>query len=624
MKFYCEIHGKDVFPAELPGRVMCDTGQHDLGKVFPSEEFWEYCCNCERVFCVGSASDYIPNTQCRRCPRPISVRYLCDQCGVFTLDSTTAARGRAYRVKAGHPPVKVIPGQQDQPACPGCSRPPQSVLNEHYCLHLGLLFTTPRNLCTFLCEAGFFPSSSAEYLNNIKDEHKTSVSLNILEVDDNLLIPSSDGEFVLVGNGSGRDQIVIPRMTSFFTKQDYSNSYQNYYLCSGPFNGEVQIIKPAIVEKTDAGWRLREVGRLEVSEVKRTLRSEEASKELVAPLTKHILPVVRPRKSAAPPSVPPKSETISKRSVVTKSQGLDITSTVDRDSKDNAIVSGKPSARIVVFTLLASIAVVSLFLVWKMWSPLSGTTTNVNSLPSPTPTRSAMPQAPPGMVYIRPGEFSMGRNDGTELERPAHTVSINKAVFIDLREVKCQEYESFLTANPKAPAPIGWKDRKCPAGKELWPVSGVDWYGADAYAKSKGRRLPTEEEWEYVARGGDKNLLYPWGNAWEENAANAGSTSPGHIVAVGSYPAGASVSGVLDMVGNIWEWTSSDITSYGGSLPQRLSNGEKVSLGKVIRGGAWNGDKTIATTTYRMGYPPRGAGDYSNTGFRCVMDAPSP
>jgi len=229
---------------------------------------------------------------------------------------------------------------------------------------------------------------------------------------------------------------------------------------------------------------------------------------------------------------------------------------------------------------------------------------------------------PLDMVRIQPGTFRMGRDDGTELERPTHNVSIAKPFFIDTHEVTCQEYESFLAATPQSSTPIGWKDRKCPAGKELWPVSGINWYAAKAYAEWKGKRLPTEEEWEYAARGGSKGFLYPWGEVWKDGAANAGTSSPGHIVNVRSYPAGES--SLFDMVGNVWEWTSSDIASYaGGRLPQRLANGDLVARGKIIRGGAWNGDESIATTTYRMGYPPSGASDYSNTGFRCVMDVPS-
>jgi formylglycine-generating enzyme required for sulfatase activity len=447
-----------------------------------------------------------------------------------------------------------------------------------------------------------FPIAAADYIAKMRG------SLTVVRHDmvRNFLVsgPDGKGELALICEVTALDTkslFVVPRITPFLTTDAFYNLYERYYDCAKPSLGDVWIINPAVVSEVPGGWKLRNKGVLEVR------RHQEKEKTALPSPPKEI----RVNHGAKPgPVLDPVVEALLEPALAPHF--------ADTTRTRRLILGG-------VIAILSLIAVT----VWivNRFTSIPSPSENVNqNTPLKNPSRNPG-SVPSGMVRIESGTFTMGRTDGNELERPAHSVSINKPFFIERYEVKCQDYEAFLVVNPKIPAPIGWKDRKCPAGKEEWPVSGVDWYGADAYAKSKGRRLPTEEEWEYVARGGDKNLLYPWGNSWEENAANAASTSPGHIVKGGSYPAGAAVvSGirVLDMVGNVWEWTSSDLTSYGGSLPKRLSSGQKVWAGKVIRGGAWNDTENTATTTYRVGYPPRGAGDYSNTGFRCVVDVPPP
>jgi serine/threonine-protein kinase len=234
------------------------------------------------------------------------------------------------------------------------------------------------------------------------------------------------------------------------------------------------------------------------------------------------------------------------------------------------------------------------------------------------------------MAYIPGGEFLMGSNDGDELERPQHKVTV-KPFFIDLYEVTCEDYEKFVKATNHRPPP-SWKNQSYPPGAARKPVTGVDWDDANAYARWAGKRLPTEEEWEFAARGSD-GRRYPWGNEWNSSAANAEKTNinakaSGDIVTleymtnVGQYPDGKSPFGVYDMIGNAWEWTATKLTSYDGSpLPKELSNGDKIFLGPVIRGGCYYlGGRNRPTTTYRRGYPPRGVGDYKNTSFRCVKD----
>jgi formylglycine-generating enzyme required for sulfatase activity len=238
--------------------------------------------------------------------------------------------------------------------------------------------------------------------------------------------------------------------------------------------------------------------------------------------------------------------------------------------------------------------------------------TEDNANVRPTPTEPAVPV---GMVRIPGGEFSMGsdRTNADEQEKPAHKETVT-AFYIDATEVTCEEYQKFVKATGHK-APAKWLDGSCPSGDALKPVTGVDWYDASAYAKWVNKRLPTEEEWEFAARGTD-GRRYPWGNEWKDEAANAGTTAHKHLAEVREHKEGASPFGAFDMVGNAWEWTASKLVPYpGGRLAQEASDDLRV-----IRGGSWQSDKDSATTTYRFGWRASGGKDYDNTSFRCARD----
>lgn len=232
--------------------------------------------------------------------------------------------------------------------------------------------------------------------------------------------------------------------------------------------------------------------------------------------------------------------------------------------------------------------------------------------PVPDPKPPTVPTYP-GMLFLSGGEFTMGSNTGDEYERPAHKVQV-APFYIDVNEVTCEEYSQFVKTQGHA-SPPDWPNGSYPAGNARKPVTGVSWDDASAYAAWAKKRLPTEEEWEFAARGknGDR---YPWGNDWRGNAANADESSIHAMADVGSYPLGKTSAGVMDMIGNAWEWTSSDVAPYpGGHLSEVAPDGVKI-----IRGGSWQENKQQATSTYRGFLKRSGAKDYSATGFRCVKD----
>jgi serine/threonine-protein kinase len=247
--------------------------------------------------------------------------------------------------------------------------------------------------------------------------------------------------------------------------------------------------------------------------------------------------------------------------------------------------------------------------------------------PEPTAATSTLPEPPPGMVYVIGGPLRIGRDEGGDpFDMPAYTY-IAPPFFMDKTEVTNAEYQKFVDATNR-PAPPIWKGAHFPDGQDNYPVTDVTWEDAKAYAAWAGKRLPTEEEWEFAARGTD-GRLFPWGNKPQPDAANVKGAGESKLMPVGQFPSGASPFGLLDMIGNAWEWTASDLKAYpGGKLPAV----EGYNNLKVIRGGSYETKPEQTTATYRRGWPatrndwPPGTEpekmDYSRTGFRCAKDVP--
>lgn len=302
------------------------------------------------------------------------------------------------------------------------------------------------------------------------------------------------------------------------------------------------------------------------------------------------------------------------------------------------IPTAQPKSRApLLIGLVVILAVVALLGAWllggseKTESPATTATTtsqNTSTTAAPSSGSNQFPQqaAPDGMVLVIKGVYRMGRDDGKENEAPAHVVNLN-AFYIGKSEVTNEEYQAFVTQTGHA-APPSWNGGTFPAGSEKLPVTDVAWEDANDFAKWAGKRLPTEEEWEYAARGLNPDNLYPWGAKWTDGAANVMKDGAGlkQLSPVGQFANGASPFGALDMIGNAWEWTASDYKEYpGGKI--KLPDGGYKNL-KVIRGGTFDTNFSDATATLRSGWPatrkdwPKSvAPDYSRTGFRLAKDA---
>ncbi|MBK9706537.1 MAG: SUMF1/EgtB/PvdO family nonheme iron enzyme [Acidobacteria bacterium] len=221
--------------------------------------------------------------------------------------------------------------------------------------------------------------------------------------------------------------------------------------------------------------------------------------------------------------------------------------------------------------------------------------------------RNTSSSIPAGMISIPQGDFKMGRDDGNEFESPAHSATV-QPFYIDKLEVTNQDYSEFIRQQRRQ-APVNWVDGAYSPGEAKFPVVNVSWFDARDYCEWRGKRLPTEQEWEFAARG-KENLLYPYGNQWKPQFSNAGETNLKKPQAVGSYPDGASPFGIMDMAGNVAEWTDSDYKPYAGSKA-KPDDGNKI-----IRGGSFINPASQQTATDRFFNRPTRTIDY--VGFRCA------
>jgi formylglycine-generating enzyme required for sulfatase activity len=241
-----------------------------------------------------------------------------------------------------------------------------------------------------------------------------------------------------------------------------------------------------------------------------------------------------------------------------------------------------------------------------------------------------LPVAADGIMLMQAGSFWMGRDDGAPEEAPLHRVFVPD-VWIERHKVTNAEFAAFLTAHgprtAKGERRFDWDDDDAriheragtwlpDPGFEHHPAVEVSWFGARDYCAWRGRRLPTEAEWERAARGDDRRP-YPWGTA---------APAP-HLAVFGrpynatergdARPAGAGPSGVEDLLGNLREWTASALRAY----PYHAGAGSAWDgQGRVVVRGASHDDAaaTLHVAT-RRSYDRRGAAaGHHFVGFRCA------
>lgn len=245
------------------------------------------------------------------------------------------------------------------------------------------------------------------------------------------------------------------------------------------------------------------------------------------------------------------------------------------------------------------------------------------------------------MLYVPPGEFEMGSQDGEvnlaleicreydtncslryfSIERPAHIVDLD-GYWIDKTEVSNTQYTKCIEAGYCTE--VGCPELLIEAEH---PVVCITWDQAEAYCEWAGGRLPTEAEWEYAARGAD-GLRFPWGDDFDGRRLNYCDSNcelgkkdetvdDGYVetAPVGNYPEGASWTGALDMAGNVWEWTAD---YYGPYSEERQVNPSGPSTGgrRVVRGGSWHTTPDHVRSALRTYSGPNQEIDH--VGFRCA------
>jgi iron(II)-dependent oxidoreductase len=268
--------------------------------------------------------------------------------------------------------------------------------------------------------------------------------------------------------------------------------------------------------------------------------------------------------------------------------------------------------------------------------------------------RAASVPPPGSMVRFAGGSVSVGTDDQSEAydnERPRHGATL-PPFWIDATPVTCGEYLAFIEDGGYrrrelwSDAGRAWLDAEAAEAPRYWrreggtwrervldnergvdparPVCHVCWHEADAYARWAGKRLPSELEWE-VAAGWDPDAgrarRFPWGDDPATPARANVDCQLFDTAPVGSYPRNVSPLGCHGMIGDVWEWTSSDFTGYPGFRAHPYPEYSEVFFGseyKVLRGGSWASRSGVVRNTFRnWDYPVR---RQIFAGFRCARD----
>jgi formylglycine-generating enzyme required for sulfatase activity/energy-coupling factor transporter ATP-binding protein EcfA2 len=235
------------------------------------------------------------------------------------------------------------------------------------------------------------------------------------------------------------------------------------------------------------------------------------------------------------------------------------------------------------------------------------------------------PYGEPEWVEIPAGEFTMGSEQGTGDEKPVHRVDLPTYAIARVPITNAQ-YRLFVEATDHQP-PKHWPDGRIPKDLESHPVVEVTWHDAIAYCQwlsqvtGKTITLPSEAEWEKAARGDKDTRDYPWGDTFDRLRCNTSELGIGTTTPVGIFPDGASPYGVLDMSGNVWEWTRSISANY----PYQPNDDREALTGdgrRVVRGGSFYYGRNDARAAYRSFTSP--GARIGSSGFRVGLVLRSP
>jgi iron(II)-dependent oxidoreductase len=262
-----------------------------------------------------------------------------------------------------------------------------------------------------------------------------------------------------------------------------------------------------------------------------------------------------------------------------------------------------------------------------MWTAGLGLLIVVSTLAGVSHADDAEPAEVPGdstpeaavqaeLILIPAGEYMMGDTSAGD-HSPAHKVWID-SFYIDRYEVtNAQYYEFCMATEHRLPEFWGMDEFRSGPAYPDHPVIGVSFYDATAYAEWAGKRLPTEAEWEYAARGGVVGMPYVVGETLDPVLANYARSGTGGPLKVGTY--GPNGYGLYDMCGNVVEWVADRYGSeYYSASPDSNPRGPEKGRFIVIRGGGWHTGPGCCRVFFRNALPSNWL-DF-NVGFRCARD----
>jgi len=319
-------------------------------------------------------------------------------------------------------------------------------------------------------------------------------------------------------------------------------------------------------------------------------------------------------------SSPSLQKTIAHQPVQTGDQDVIVRSQPPKKSFFSPLILGLGA--IVILMGLGVAGLLGAFMLGLIGKP--GTNVSVSPTPSPVASESPVSVTKPDLVAVPGRTFKMGNNAGRPNEQPEHDVTV--APFkMDKTEVTGAEFYEFMQSDKYKPASTekflaDWVNDRPVKGQEKLPVRYVNLDDAKAFAAWRSKRdsvtyrLPTEAEWEFAARNGPKENLYPWGDKFQAKCATIDGTKT-EPISVGSNTC-PDQWGIHDLIGNVWEWTSTEVSVYPGSTGAVSPHDKPIYM---IRGGSYfekSSGPAAITSTFRIDI----AADRRepNIGFRLV------